>query len=138
METQNKTALDIVQELIAIHTTRKEVIDKLSLKQGSEENHSVLVAAKQQSDHVITELLAELSTFGDAVQDSIDRDNEYQLIWKNELQNFDAVPFQEAKGIFEKLENALKQIYNTVIETKELPDSLVQVLSAQREQLAGS
>ncbi len=138
METQNKTALDIVQELIAIHTTRKEVIDKLSAKQGSEENHSVMVAAKQQSDHFITELLAELSTFGDAVQDSTDRDNEYQLTWKNALKNFDSMPHQEATGIFEKLENTLKNICDTVIETKELPDSLMQVLLAQKEQLAAS
>jgi hypothetical protein len=135
METKNKTALDIVQELIAIHTTRKEVIDKLSVKQGSEENQSVIVAAKQQSDHFITELLTELSTFGDAVQDSIDRDNEYQLTWKNEFKNFNAVSLHEAMGIFEKLENALKIIYDSVLETKELPDSLVQILSAQRDQI---
>lgn len=135
METQNKSALDIVQELIVILTTRKDAIDKLSVKQGSEVNQSVMLSAKQQSNHFISELMSELSTFGDAVQDSSDRDNEYQLIWKNALKNFDAVPPQEATGIFEKLENALKIIYDSVLETKELPDSLVQILLAQKEQI---
>ncbi len=134
METQNKTALDIIQELIAIHTTRKDVVEKLSAKQ-EQKDQSVLMPAKEQSDRFTTELLTELSTFGDAVQDSSDRDNEYQQIWKNELNNIDSMQPQDAAVIFDKLENALKHIYDTVMETKELPDSLVEVLSSQKEEL---
>lgn len=36
METQNKTPVEIIQELIAIHTTRKEAVDKLKEKKLQE------------------------------------------------------------------------------------------------------
>ncbi len=134
METQNKTALDIVQELIAIHTTRKDAVDKLSVKSNAERKQ-VMASAKQQSDYFIEELLTELSTFGDLVQDSPDRDNEYQHLWKNELSNLESLTSEEAAGIFSKLESALKEIYSTVMETKELPETLMQILSSQKEQL---
>ena len=91
METQSKTPVEIVQELIAIHTTRKEVVDKLKEIPVTGNVADKLPGIIKQSDQFISELMNELSNFGDAVQGSVDRDNEYQEIWKKGLQNIDAM-----------------------------------------------
>lgn len=135
METQNKSAIEIIQELIAIHTTRKEVADKLLAMHENGSDKSMLLSTKQQSDDFINELLPELSNFGDAVHDSSPRDNEYQQTWKN-FGNATSMSAEESSDIFKRLEYTLKQVYQQLIDDdKELPASLSKLLSAQQQKL---
>jgi ABC-type transporter MlaC component len=136
METQNKTPVEIVQELIAIHTTRKEVVDKLKEKQVTGNGTGELSAITQQSDQFITELMNELSNFGDAVQGDVDRENEYQVICKKALANIDTISPQEYQRTFEALEQSLKKIYENILNTaSELPASFQEILTKQAGKL---
>jgi hypothetical protein len=132
MESQTSTPVEIVQELIAIHTTRKEASGKLKEKELTEDVLAKLTAASQQSDQFIAELMNELSNFGDAVQGDVDRENEYEKIWKNALRNIDATDSQGNAQTFQALEDGLKKIYNELLETKaKLPPSLQELISKQ-------
>ena len=134
METQNKTTLDIIQELIAIYTTRQDVVEKLTSK-ASKEATGFMSDAKHQSEHFISELMGELSAFGDGVQDSPDRDNEYQQLWKAKLSSLDSLNAEQASGLFSELENKLGSIYTDILSNKDLPDSLRQILLLQQAQI---
>jgi hypothetical protein len=135
METQHKTAIEIIQELIAIHTTRKEVADKLIAIMDSDAEKKLLLSTKIQSDEFIGQLLPELANFGDAVQDGSPRDNEYQLAWKN-AGHPESIRPEEATGIFQNLENMLKRVYGQLAgNEKELPASLAKLITAQHQKL---
>jgi hypothetical protein len=136
MESQTRTPVEIVQELIAIHTTRKEASAKLKEKGIPEEVLAKLTAASQQSDQFITGLMNELSNFGDAVLSDVDRENEYERIWKNALKNIDATDSHENAQTFQALEDSLKKIYNEILETKDgLPPSLQEIINKQAGKL---
>ena len=136
METQTKTPVNLVQELIAIHTTRKEAVEKFSGQENPENLTSDLTAAGQQSDKFIAELMSELSNFGDAVQAEVDRENDYQLTWKNTLGAIDTMNEQEKSRTFEQMEQNLKKFYQTMLDTStELPVSLQDILQRQMKEL---
>lgn len=136
MENLAKTPVEIVQELIAIHTTRKEAVDKLTTKTPGEELSAKLSASAQQSDRFIAELMNELSNYGDSVKDGVDRENEYQVRWKETLNNIDGMKPEEYSQAFEKLEDSLRQYYAGIQETgTELPASLQEMLTSQAEEL---
>jgi uncharacterized protein YicC (UPF0701 family) len=136
METQNKTPVEIVQELIAIHTTRKEVVDKLKQIQVTGNVADKLQGIIKQSDQFISELMNELSNFGDAVPGEVNRENEYQVMWKNALINVDTMNPQEGEQIFQALENSLKKIYHDILDkVSELPASLQEIVTKQEAKL---
>jgi hypothetical protein len=136
METQSKTPVEIVQELIAIHTTRKEVVDKLKEIPVTGNVADKLPGIIKQSDQFISELMNELSNFGDAVQGEVDRENEYQLTWKNTLANIDTINSPEGEQIFQSLENSLKKMYHDILnKVSELPISLQEILTKQETKL---
>ncbi len=136
METQNKTPVEIVQELIAIHTTRKEVVDKLKQIQVTGNVADKLQGIIKQSDQFISELMNELSNFGDAVPGEVNRENEYQVMWKNALINVDTMNPQEGEQIFQALENSLKKMYHDILDkVSELPASLQEIVTKQEAKL---
>lgn len=136
MENLAKTPVEIVQELIAIHTTRKEAVDKLTTKAPGEELTAKLSTSAQQSDRFIAELMDELSNYGDSVQAGVDRENEYQVLWKETLSNIDGMNQEEYRQVFEKLEDSLHQFYAGIKETgTELPASLQEIVTNQAEAL---
>lgn len=136
MENLAKTPVEIVQELIAIHTTRKEAVDKLTTKTPGKELSAKLSASAQQSDQFIAELMSELSNYGDSIKDGVDRENEYQLRWKDTISNIDGMNPDESNQAFEKLEDSLRQFYTGINETgTELPASLQEMLTRQAEEL---
>ncbi len=136
METQNKTPVEIVQELIAIHTTRKEVVDKLKKIQVTGNVADKLPGIIKQSDQFISELMNELSNFGDAVPGEVNRENEYQVMWKNALINVDTMNPQEGEQIFQALENSLKKMYHDILDkVSELPASLQEIVTKQEAKL---
>lgn len=136
MESEIKTPVEIVQELIAINTTRKEAVDKFKNKQVAEDMGNKLSAAMQQSDQFIAQLMNELSNYGDAVAATADRENEYQLLWKKTLVNMDEMNPQEYGQAFQTLEDSLKKLYQSIAEAKtELPASLAEILNSQAGKL---
>lgn len=136
MENLAKTPVEIVQELIAIHTTRKEAVDKLTTQTSGEELTAKLSASAQQSDQFIAELMDELSNYGDSVQAGVDRQNEYQVRWKETLSNIDGMNTEEYGQAFEKLEDSLRQFYAGIKEPGvELPASLQEIVTGQAEAL---
>ncbi len=136
MENLAKTPVEIVQELIAVHTTRKEAVDKLTTKSPEEELAAKLSASEQQSDQFITELMNELSNYGDSVKDNVDRENEYQIRWKETSGNIDGMNQEEYRQVFEKLEDSLHQFYADILETgTELPASLQEIITNQAQAL---
>ena len=136
METQSKTPVEIVQELIAIHSTRKEAINKLKEKQFKGNVATRLPTIAEQSDQFISELMNELSNFGDAVQGDVNRENEYQGMWKNTLANIDTLSQQECEQTLEKSEQSLKKIYRNTLDTAfELPASFKEILIKQETKL---
>ena len=133
MDTQTKTPVEIVQEMIAIYTTRKEAIEKLKLSESSSAQAST---AAQQSDQFIEALMSELSAFGDAVQSEAGRENDYQTTYKKMLAEIDTMSPQQHEQTFQELEEKLKAVYQTLLETKnDLPESLQKILTEQKEQL---
>ena len=132
MQTTAKTPVEIIQELIAIHSTRKEAAMKL----GQQENVDNKDSPVQLSDEFIKQLMNELSNYGDAVMESVDRDNEYQQGWKNGLEKIDALSSQEKTKTFQALESRLQEFYQHIInEHPELPVSLLQTIQNQSNQL---
>lgn len=136
MENLAKTPVEIVQELIAVYTTRKEAVDKLTTKSPGEELTAKLSTSAQQSDQFIAELMNELSNYGDSVKDNVDRENEYQIRWKETSGNIDGMNPEEYRQVFEKLEDSLHKFYAGIQETgTELPASLQEILTRQAEEL---
>lgn len=136
METQIKTPVQIIQELLAIYTSRIELVQKCEGKSLATEVAAKFASAKQQSETYTAELMTELSEFGDAVMASVDNQNEYQTMYKNVLPELDAMTSEEAAGTFERLEAALQKMYQTILQTEtQLPTSLQDMLTKQAESL---
>lgn len=131
-----KTPVEIIQQLIAIHTTRKEAVDKLKTLQLTGTTGDTLTAAAQQSDEFIAEWMSELSTYGDAVMASVDREDEYQGIWKGALGKMDSMTQQEGEQTFHSLEDSLKRVYQDTIQSHtDLPASVAEILNSQSGKL---
>ncbi|MEO6721868.1 MAG: hypothetical protein ABIN67_15980 [Ferruginibacter sp.] len=133
MTTTIKTPIQVIQEIIAIHTTRKEVVQKLKEFTSRIDG---LPAAEKQSDEFIAALLNELSNYGDGVSPMVDRDNEYQQTWKNALSTIDTATVDEQKELFLSMEKKLKEFYNDILKTqKDLPPSTIEILHKQNKLL---
>ncbi|MBE7174298.1 MAG: hypothetical protein INR73_27240 [Williamsia sp.] len=134
MDTPTTPPVAIVQELIAIHTTRKEFIEKLKLPEGEQNNKAK--AAAQQSDQFIAALLNELTSFGDAVPSETERENDYQATYRKILPEIDAMNPVQQEQAFRELEDKLKAAYQHVLDTKEsLPETIRKLISDQKEKL---
>jgi poly-gamma-glutamate capsule biosynthesis protein CapA/YwtB (metallophosphatase superfamily) len=135
MDTNTKTPVDIIQELLAVLSTRKEAAEKLMTLTGDGELKIRLENSRVQSDKFIEPLMSELSHFGDAVQGESPRENEYQVIWQKAFQDFDNINIETAASTFEQLEAALKGHYNTLQGQSDLPESLQVLLDKQLTEL---
>lgn len=77
-------------------------------KQLADAEAAKLASAGEQSDEFIVELMSELSAYDDAVA-SVDRENEYQRIWKNLLATINTISPEEGKKTFQTMESLLKK-----------------------------
>jgi len=133
---QNKTPIEITQELIAIHTTRNEVLDKIKEKEIGGDWPGKISALHAQSDQFIKELMAELSNFGDAVQSNVDRTDEYHTASQNMLNQIDSINPSDLSSEWDQLEKILRKIYRDILEIgSELPESLAAIVAAQAGRL---
>ena len=89
MNTQLRTAVDILQELIVIHNTRVECSNKILSKQLSAPLKKKFNRIINQSNLFIESLMAETPNFGDAVKADADRSNTYNKIYNNLLREFE-------------------------------------------------
>lgn len=129
---KTKTSLEVIQELLSIHTSRIEMVEKCSGKDLSEDTKMKLSSAKQQSEKYTKALMIELSKFGDAVSSTVDNQNEYQEMYKGVLGKFDGMTPQEIEHAFQSLETALKNIYQNILQTQtDLPTSAQEILVKQ-------
>ena len=133
MEQALKKPVDIVQELIAIHTTRIEASNRLESSIGA----PTLNTLKNQSTHFISELMNELSNYGDAVTSATERDNEYQEIWTKSLSQLNSLSTNKSEGILNKMEENLKKIYSEILEDiSALPEFALKIVSKQKMALS--
>lgn len=133
---QIKTPVQIIQELIAINTIRKEAGERLKHNELAAADAATLTAASQQSEQFIAELMEELSAFGDGVSGDVSRDSAYHTMWANALEKMDTMNAQEAADTFRLMENTLADSYGQYLDTEiELPDSVRELLTAQVDKL---
>ena len=131
-----KTPVDILQELIVMHTTRIEFSNKMLGKEVDEDSKTIFHKIAQQSTVFIEALMNELSNFGDAVKADANRNNEYNKIYTNVLVDFDTADITKLKDSFDKMEEVLKNNYVDMIEAnKELSASILQILNVQLKSL---
>lgn len=130
------TAVQVLQELIAIHTIRVEAGERLQGIAPSPAFTSKLVAATQQSKGYISDLMEELSKFGDGVPADVDRDNPYHTLWVDELTHLDTMDSQDAEKLFTRMESSLPPLYsNYNASQSELPAAISSMLSHQSGEL---
>lgn len=136
MQTTTKTPVETIQELLAIHTTRKDVVEKLKAKQLADAEAAKLTSAAEQSDEFIAELMNELSNYGDAVMANVNHENQYQELWKNSLETIDTLSTQQSVQTFQSMENCLKKMYQDTLEANsDLPVSMSEILNMQLSKL---
>ena len=136
MTTSTKTPVQIIQELIAVHSTRKEVAEKMMAKEPGGDMKERLLPAQKQSDEFIAALMSELSNYGDGVSPMAERDNEYQRAWKDALGKVDAASQEELQEIFMDLENKLKKFYEEVLASQaDLPLPIEEMIKKQSSTL---
>ncbi len=133
---QKKSPVEIVQNLIAVHTTRKEASEKMGNNNASHPLQDKLKSAAAQSDQFIKALLSELSQFGDAVQSEVNREDEYHETWNKAMVNIDSSDTSSLSGTIEQLENTLVDIYTQIIDSyNDLPVTLNDLLISQVKEL---
>jgi len=138
METTAKAPVNIVQELIAMHTTRKEAYEKLQHADVVADLKAKLTAGISQSDEFISELMNELSEFGDGVSGEVDRTTEFFTIWKNSMANLENMGKQELSQIYNQLETTLKKNYQQYLDTQvDGTGGLLELLNNQSKALQG-
>lgn len=132
MEALGKSPVNIIQELIGIHTTRKEAYERLGEKAGEEQLTKKLSAGVQQSDGFITALMEELSQFGDGVSGEVDLDNEFNQIWKNSLDKLETMNNSDVNRTYEMMEKRLQNTYRQIQESAvELTEPLQEIVQKQ-------
>ena len=132
MSTIAKTPVEVIQELIAVHTTRKEAIEKIKTTGLPGDFGGMLGSAEKQSGEFIKELLSELSNYGDGVMAGVERDNDYHKIWKEALINIDSASIEDNKKVFLALEESLENIYRDILEGQgDQPPAVAEIINRQ-------
>jgi hypothetical protein len=136
METQQRTPVEIVQELIAVHTTRKEASEKIMQNGAASDLSGQADKAAKQSEGFIAELMSELSQFGDAVGAEAARDNPYQERYKQALPQLESGDASALQQSFQQLEKELHETYQQITETQTgLPESVKEIIGRQQQAL---
>ncbi len=136
MTQEGKTPVIILQELMAMLTTRKEAAEKILAASPEPEAAASLSQCVAQSDQFLAALLSELTEFGDAVMGEVDRENEYQDLWREAMKKTGEPGAAELTTVFGSMEDKLVQSYNEISRDGiELPASLQKLLQTQAKEL---
>lgn len=133
---QKKSPVEIVQKLIAIHSTRKEVSERMAKNSAAQHLQERLKSVAAQSDRFTKALLNELSQFGDAVQSEVNREDEFHEIWNTLMANIDTMDTSLLSETFKQSENSVINIYSQILDSHhDLPVSLHELLINQLKEL---
>ncbi len=131
-----KSPVNIIQELLAIHTTRRDAYSKIKQETNDEQLKNKLNAAIVQSEQFIEELMSELSQFGDAVSGDVDRDNIFINTWKNSIDTVETMDKEELTNIVQNMEDSLQRYYKEFIDLPlEFSESMKEMLQRQANEL---
>lgn len=131
-----KSPVEIVQKLLAVHSTRKEACERMAKNNASPDLQEKLKSAAAQSERFIKALLNELSQFGDAVQSEVNREDEYHKVWNEATGQIDTMDALMLSDTFKKLENSLINIYMKITDTyHDLPFTLNDLLIDQAKEI---
>ena len=126
MNTTTQTPVQILQELIAIHTTRIELTEKLAGPDTQSGITGRLAHIRQQSELFTKELMSELSQFGDSIPGSVDNDNPYQQKYREVLGSLDGSA--NRAGTLEELETILVSTYKDYLSKTTMEAETIQLL----------
>ncbi|WP_018613802.1 hypothetical protein [Segetibacter koreensis] len=133
---EKKSPVEIVQKLIAIDTTRKEVSERMMKSNAASSMRDKLKLVSAQSQKFVKSLLNELSQFGDAVQSEVNHEDEYHEIWNKSLANIDNMEASLLEDNFKRSENSLISIYSELLDSyPDLPTTLHELLTDQLKEL---
>lgn len=139
MNTIAKSPVNIIQELVGIHTTRREAYSRMKEKSDDHLLNEQLGSIVGQSESFIAELMNELSQFGDAISGEVDRDNEFNNLWKDALNTFENMQTIDFKQTFVAMENSLPKIYGGYLDSsEEFTESLRSIIEKQARQVGES
>lgn len=124
--TEDKNVVDLLQNFIAVHSTRKEIcVHLLENVKDDAALSSDLKSALQNSSVCINELLAELSLSGDAIKGFTDKKDPYHELWNTVLSRMDTASENDMSTGFIQLENELKHMYEKYADRKDtVPESV--------------
>jgi hypothetical protein len=129
METLSLTPVQLIQELMAIHSTRIEMASRLAQRATGAGGERMQAAAKQ-SERFNSALLNELSSFGDGVSSDANRDNAYIREWAQVLSTLDGLSPDNAARTFSEFEQLLTEHYTSLL-VPDLPASLEKLIASQ-------
>ncbi len=125
MDTEGKTPVQITQELLADYSSRKELLVEMTSKGLLFKD-----SAMQQTDDLITRLKDELSLYGDALNASVDRTDEYHQLVRMLRLDMDKGDDQLIMKSFKETELKLLQKAKQLKTEPALPQSLLDILES--------
>lgn len=114
MEMEAKTSVNIIQDLLALHTEGKEAYSKLK-EDANDELSLKLEKGIHQSNDFTEQLLKELSKSGDGVSGEADRADKFYRIWKSYLENVTTSSNQQSNNIYWALEQSVNETYKELV-----------------------
>ncbi len=131
-----KSPVEIVQKLLAVHSTRKEACERMAKNNAALDLQEKLKSAAAQSERFIKELLNELSQFGDAVQSEVNREDEYHEVWSNATAKIDTMNASALSDTFKTSENSLVNMYSQIRGSyPDLPLTLNELIAEQAKEI---
>lgn len=131
-----KSPVEIVQKLLAVHSTRKEACERMAKNNAVLDLQEKLKSAAAQSERFIKELLNELSQFGDAVQSEVNREDEYHEVWSNATAKIDTMNASALSDTFKTSENSLVNMYSQIRGLyPDLPLTLNELIADQAKEI---
>ena len=132
MKNNTLSSVEITQKALGLLSTRKDICEKPLAEKKDPSLSKKLEDTSEQSDRFIKQLMGELSNYGDAVSSEIDRDSEYQVQWKKELEKMNNSEPHSIEKTFDDLEKSLRKAYKEMLENRDnLPESLKKILEKQ-------
>ncbi len=136
MEVATKTDVDIIQELLGMYTDRKEAIEKIEGQTNDASFREDLDKLKVQTDGFVSELMDQLSLYGDAVMGEVNRNTPYFSTWKASSPQVAEMNEVDLHHLFELLEKQLADYYQQInADRSNEAGSLDEVLAKQEAEL---
>ena len=133
---ENKSALQLLEDAIAVLNNRRELLEKINKKYPrAHDGHKTFAQYNKQTKKFSTALLTELSLYGDAVAGP-DSHNAYNDYLKTGLTKWDTMNQYRLILFWKALEIKLKDFYQKLLSLSAiLPASLQTIMADQLKEL---